>query len=80
MLFRAPLFLGKRYGVDTYFFINKKKRKKKYIIELFSSLIKNTYLEKLVNYIALGPSYNLLKYMAFCPSHILPKIKDKVKA
>ena len=34
--FRAPLFLGKWYGVATYFFIQKKK---KYMTELFSSLI-----------------------------------------
>ena len=27
---------------------------------------------------ALGPGYKLPKYMAFCPSYILPKIK-KVK-
>ena len=36
--FRAPLFLGKWYGVATYFFIIKI-RKNKYMIELFSSLI-----------------------------------------
>ena len=29
---------------------------------------------------ALGPSYILPKYMAFCPSYILPKIKSKYKA
>ena len=29
---------------------------------------------------ALGPSYKLPKYMVFCPSYILPKIKRKDKA
>ena len=30
---------------------------------------------------ALGPSYKLPKYMAFCPSYILPKInKDKARS
>ena len=37
--FRVLLFLGKWYGVATYFFIKKKKRKTKYMTELFSSLI-----------------------------------------
>ena len=38
VLFRTPLFLGKWCGVATYFFIQKKK-KSKYMIELFHSLI-----------------------------------------
>ena len=38
VLFRAPLFLGKWYGVATYFFIQKI-RKTKYMTKLFSSLI-----------------------------------------
>jgi len=38
-------------------------------------------LEKLKDYMALGPSYKLPKYMAFCPRYILPKInKDKAKS
>ena len=36
--FRAPLFLGKWCGANTYFFILKNK-KKKYMTELFFSLI-----------------------------------------
>ena len=43
VLFRAPLFLGKWYGVATYFFIQKI-RKTKYMIELFSSLIEKKSL------------------------------------
>ena len=41
---------------------------------------KIAYLENFENYIALGPSYFLAKYMAFCPSYILPKINSKYKA
>ena len=36
--FRAPLFLGKWFGVTTYF-LYKKIRKNKYMIEWFHSLI-----------------------------------------
>ena len=48
----------------------------------FIDWIKITYLEKLENYIVLGPSYNLPNnYMAYCPSYILPKInKDKARS
>ena len=39
---------------------------------------KNTYLKKIENYIVLGPSYKLSNnYIAFCPSYILPKTKQK---
>ena len=41
--FKEPLFLGKWYGVATYFFIQKI-RKTKYMIELFSSLIEKKSL------------------------------------
>ena len=50
--------------------------------ELFFSLIEyeNYIFGRLKNYIALGPSYILPKYMAFCLSYILSKIKSKDKA
>ena len=50
--------------------------------ELFSSLIelKIYIFGKLKNYMALGPNYKLPKYMPFCPSYILLKIKSKDKA
>ena len=48
----------------------------------FIDWIKITYLEKLENYIVLGPSYNLPNnYMAYCPSYILPKMnEDKARS
>ena len=83
--FRAPLFLGKRYGVATYLFIflYKKIRKTKYIqihdwIVLFIDWIKEiTYLEKVKNYIALGLVTIYQKYMAFVLVTFYPKIKNK---
>ena len=42
---------------------------------------KNTYLKKIENYMALGPSYKLPNnYMTFCPNYNLPKTKNKDKA
>ena len=82
--FRAPLFLGKWYGVVTYFSLYKKIRKNtNYKIHWLNSFIhwlnKNYISErKLKSYIALGPSYNLPNiHMACCPSYILPKTDRK---
>ena len=68
-------------------FLYKKIRKTKYIqihdwILLFIDWIKEiTYLENFLNYIVLGPSYNLQKIHGFCPSYVLPKKnKDKAKS
>ena len=65
--FKAPLFLGKWYGVTTYFSLYKKIRKntnyKRHdLIVPFIDWIKEiTYLGKLESYIVLDPSYNLPK-------------------
>ena len=79
---RAPLFLGKRCEVATYF-LYKKIRKTKYKntwLNCFLSLIKKIHVWKIENYMALGSSYKLPnKYMAFCPSYNLPKIKAKIR-
>ena len=59
-----------------------KKKKRKNTNYKIHDWIKITYLEKLENYIALGPSYNLPNnYMAYYPSYILPKInEDKARS
>ena len=81
VLFRAPLFLGKWCGVATYFLYKKIRIKiliTKYMIELFHShqLNKIKYMlekRKITWLWVLVTIYQ--KYMAFCPSYILPKIK-----
>ena len=75
--FRVPLFLGKWYGVATYFFFIQKIRKTKYIqihdwIVLFIDWIKEiTYLLVLVTIYQ--------KYMAFVLVTFYPKNKIKTR-
>ena len=85
--FREPLFLGKWYGVATYFSLYKEiKKNTNYKIHdwivPFIDWIKITYLEKRENYIVLNPSYILPNnYIVYCPSYILPKInEDKARS
>ena len=75
----APLFLGKWCGVAIYLFLYIKKKKKNYDwIVPFIDWIKNYIFEKKLKiYIVLGLSYNLPKYMVFCPSYILPPQKKR---
>ena len=74
--------------VPLIFYLKKKKKKVEEEEEEEKILWLNSFIhwlnkklhiwKKIENLPALGPSYNLPKYMAFCPSYILPKIK-KVK-
>ena len=77
--------MGKWCGVATYFFIQKKKekRKNKYKLHFQNALNVVNWIKKntiLVNepYKALVPSYNLCERIQnFGPSYNLPKLKDK---
>ena len=83
----APLFLGKWYGVTTYFSLYKKIRKNTnykihdWIVPLID-WIKLHIWKKIKKLLTLGPSYNLPNiYMTCCPSYILPKTnEDKARS
>ena len=77
---KAPLFLGKLCGVVTYFFLQKKRKRKNKYNYIFKILQMSLIEYENVQFGGLtlqgfGPSYNLCKkkIQSFGPSYILPK-------